>query len=38
MAQGDVAQARIAYDKVIELQGLEASKWLKLKRQNLGAA
>jgi len=38
MAQGDVAQARIAYDKAIELQGLEASKWLKLKRQNLGAA
>lgn len=38
MAQGDVAQARIAYDKAIELQGLDASKWLKLKRQNLGAA
>jgi predicted negative regulator of RcsB-dependent stress response len=38
MAQGDVAQARIAYDKAIDLQGLDASKWLKLKRQNLGAA
>jgi predicted negative regulator of RcsB-dependent stress response len=37
-AQGDVAQARMAYDKAIDLQGLDASKWLKLKRQNLGAA
>ncbi len=36
-AQGDSAQARIAYDKAINLQGLSASKWLKLKRQNLGA-
>jgi predicted negative regulator of RcsB-dependent stress response len=35
-AQGDVAQARLAYDKAIELQGITASKWLKLKRQNLG--
>ena len=38
MAKGDTAQARIAYDKAIELQGLDASKWLKLKRQNLGSA
>jgi len=37
MAQGDVTQARIAYDKAINLQGIAASKWLKLKRQNLGA-
>jgi len=36
-AQGDVEQARLAYDKAIDLQGLAASKWLKLKRQNLGA-
>jgi len=38
MAKGDVAQARIAYDKAINLQGMDASKWLKLKRQNLGSA
>jgi len=38
MAKGDIAQARIAYDKAIDLQGLDASKWLKLKRQNLGSA
>jgi predicted negative regulator of RcsB-dependent stress response len=37
MAKGDIAQARIAYDKAINLQGASASKWLKLKRQNLGA-
>jgi len=36
-AKGDLAQARIAYDKAIGLQGVAASKWLKLKRQNLGA-
>jgi len=35
-AQGDLAQARLAYDKAIELQGIAASKWLQLKRQNLG--
>ena len=35
-AQGDIAQARLAYDKAIELQGIAASKWLRLKRQNLG--
>ncbi|MBE9568564.1 MAG: tetratricopeptide repeat protein [Proteobacteria bacterium] len=38
MAKGDVTQARTAYDKAISLQGLSASKWLKLKRQNLGAS
>lgn len=37
-AQDDVAQARMAYDKAISLQGIAASKWLKLKRQNLGQA
>jgi predicted negative regulator of RcsB-dependent stress response len=36
-AKGDVDQARMAYDKAINLQGLSVSKWLKLKRQNLGA-
>ncbi|MBN4063536.1 tetratricopeptide repeat protein [Cardiobacterium sp. AH-315-I02] len=36
-AKGDAEQARIAYDKAIALQGMAASKWLKLKRQNLGA-
>lgn len=35
-AQGDLVQARLAYDKAIDLQGIAASKWLKLKRQNLG--
>jgi len=35
-ARGDVAEARMAYDKAISLQGIAASKWLKLKRQNLG--
>ena len=38
MAKGDVAQARSAYDKAIDLQGPAASRWLKLKRQNLGAS
>ena len=35
-ASGDVAQARMAYDKAINLQGIAASQWLRLKRQNLG--
>ena len=37
-ARGDVAEARAAYDKAIKLQGFAASKWLRLKRQNLGEA
>ena len=36
-AKGDVELARAAYDKAIALQGVAASKWLKLKRQNLGS-
>jgi len=36
-AKGELAEARAAYDKAIILQGASASKWLKLKRQNLGA-
>jgi predicted negative regulator of RcsB-dependent stress response len=35
-ARGEIAEARVAYDKAISLQGIAASKWLKLKRQNLG--
>ncbi|NOQ87347.1 MAG: tetratricopeptide repeat protein [Gammaproteobacteria bacterium] len=35
-AKGDNAQARMAYDNAINLQGVAASKWLMLKRQNLG--
>ncbi len=35
-AKGETAQARVAYDKAISLQGVSASKWLMLKRQNLG--
>lgn len=36
-AKGEIPQARMAYDKAIDLQGLGANRWLKLKRQNLGA-
>lgn len=36
-AKGELSQARIAYDKAILLQGVAASNWLKLKRQNLGS-
>jgi predicted negative regulator of RcsB-dependent stress response len=34
-AKGDMAEARKAYDSAIDLQGFAASRWLKLKRQNL---
>lgn len=37
VAQGDIAQAKMAYDNAINLQGIAASKWLMLKRQNLGS-
>lgn len=37
VAQGDIAQARMAYDNAINLQGVATSKWLMLKRQNLGS-
>ncbi len=36
-ATGETAQARMAYDKAISLQGLSAGKWLRLKRENLGS-
>lgn len=35
-AKGELDQARVAYDKAISLQGIAASKWLMLKRKNLG--
>jgi len=35
-AKGELAQARTAYDKAIDLLGASAGKWLKLKRKNLG--
>ena len=38
MAKDDIAQARIAYDNAINLLGVSAGKWLKLKRQNLGSS
>lgn len=38
MAKGELVLARTAYDKAIDLSGAAASKWLKLKRQNLGAS
>ena len=38
LAKGDSAQARMAYDKALDLQGDTASHLLKLKRQNLGAS
>ena len=38
LAKGDLALARAAYDKAIDLQGAAASRWLRLKRQNLGAS
>jgi len=34
-AMGNTVQARMAYDNAIQAQGLAASQWLKLKRQNL---
>jgi len=36
-AKGEIEAARSAYDKAISLQGVSASKWLRLKRQSLGA-
>lgn len=32
----EIASARTAYDKAIELSGANATNWLRLKRQNLG--
>lgn len=35
-AKGDMYQARIAYDKAILHGGVQANRWLKLKRDDLG--
>jgi len=37
VAQGEPDQARVAYDKAILNSGLQAGKWLKLKRDDLGS-
>jgi predicted negative regulator of RcsB-dependent stress response len=37
VARGDIEQARVAYDKAIE-QSTTPSRWLKLKRQDLGSS
>lgn len=37
VAKGEIEQARIAYDKAIE-QSDSSSRWLKLKRQDLGSS
>ena len=36
VARGNIDQARVAYDKAIQAAGSEASRWLLLKRQELG--
>jgi predicted negative regulator of RcsB-dependent stress response len=35
-AKGDTAAALAAYNRAIELHGISASRWLKLKRDNIG--
>ena len=37
VARGEIEQARVAYDKAIE-QSTTSSRWLKLKRQDLGSS
>ncbi len=37
VAKGEAAQARAAYDTAIDILGASASRWLILKRQNLGS-
>ena len=37
-AKGEIAQARVAYDKAINATEGGASRWLRLKRQDLGSA
>jgi predicted negative regulator of RcsB-dependent stress response len=37
VARGEVAQARVAYDKAINASNGNASRWLILKRQDLGS-
>jgi predicted negative regulator of RcsB-dependent stress response len=38
VAKGEIAQARVAYDKAINATDGNASRWLRLKRQDLGSA
>jgi len=38
VAKGEVAQARVAYDKAINATEGNASRWLRLKRQDLGSS
>ncbi len=38
VAQGELNMARVAYDKAILNSGLQAGKWLKLKRDDLGSS
>lgn len=38
LAKGEIAQARVAYDKAINAAGGGASRWLRLKRQDLGSS
>lgn len=38
VAQGELGQARVAYDKAILNSGIQADKWLKLKRGDLGSS
>ena len=35
---GEIAQARVAYDKAINAADGNASRWLRLKRQDLGSS
>lgn len=37
-AKGEIGQARAAYDKAINASGGSPSRWLRLKRQDLGSA
>jgi len=38
VAKGEIGQARVAYDKAINATGGNASRWLILKRQDLGSS
>jgi len=38
VAKGELEQARIAYDKAIVSSGTATSRWLRLKRQDLGSS
>jgi len=38
VAKGEITQARVAYDKAINAAAGSASRWLRLKRQDLGSA